>query len=126
MKITTFNPLIITRDAEPVIQRFEELGFERHHRKESIGEFVFTGIRMKDANGFYLDIMQTDTLPLKQDWMAVRMNVDDFFKAYSVLLSRGFRNAYVDRTAETASSRSALMIAPSGFAVYLVQHIRKK
>ncbi len=80
MKITTFNPLIITRDAEPVIQRFEELGFERHHRKESIGECVFTGIRMKDANGFYLDIMQTDTLPLKQDWMAVRMNVDDFFQ----------------------------------------------
>ena len=124
MKITTFNPLIITRDAEPIVRRFEELGFKRHHRKEGIGEFAFTDIRMKDANGFYLDIMQTDALPLKQDWTAVRMNVDDFFGAYSILLSRGFKNASVDRTAETASSRSALMIAPSGFSVYLVQHIR--
>ena len=81
---------------------------------------------MKDANGFYLDIMQTDALPLRQDWTAVRMNVDDFFGAYSLLLSRGFRHVYVDHTAETGSSRSALMIAPSGFSIYLVQHIRKQ
>lgn len=66
------------------------------------------------GHGFYVDIMQTDALPIRQDWTAVRMNVDDFFSAYSVLLSRGFRNAYVDRTAETASSRSTLMLAPSG------------
>lgn len=125
MNITAFNPLIITRDAESVVQRFEELGFKRHHRKDGIGEFAFTDIRMKDANGFYLDIVQTDALPLKQDWTAVRVNVDDFFKAYSILLSRGFRNVYVDRMAETGSSRSALMIAPSGFSIYLVQHIRK-
>ena len=78
---------------------------------------------MKDANGFYLDIMQTDALPLRQDWTAVRMNVDDFFGAYSILLSRGFRNAAADRTAQTGSSRSALMISPSGFAIVLVQHI---
>ena len=125
MNITAFNPLIITRDAESVVQRFEEMGFKRHHRKDGIGEFAFTDIRMKDANGFYLDIVQTDALPLKQDWTAVRVNVDDFFKAYSILLSRGFRHVYVDRMAETGSSRSALMIAPSGFSIYLVQHIRK-
>lgn len=33
MKITSFNPLIVTRDAENVIRLFEELGFERRHRK---------------------------------------------------------------------------------------------
>lgn len=125
MKITTFNPLIITRHAEPVVRRFEELGFQRHHRKEEIGEFAFTDIRMKDANGFYLDIMQTDALPLRRDWTAVRMNVDDFFGAYSILLARGFKNACADRTAVTGSSRSALMMAPSGLTIYLVQHIRK-
>lgn len=124
MKITTFNPLIITRDAESVIRQFEALGFERHHRKEGIGEFAFTDIRMKDANGFCLDIIETGALPIKQDWAAVRMNVDDFFGAYSLLLSRGFRNIYVDHTAETGSPRSALMIAPSGYSIYLVQHIK--
>lgn len=50
------------------------------------------------------------------------MNVDDFFGAYGMLLARGFRNVYVDHTAETGSSRSALMIAPSGHSIYLVQH----
>ena len=33
MKITTFNPLIITRDPEAAIQVFEELGFVRRHTK---------------------------------------------------------------------------------------------
>jgi len=31
MKITGFNPLIVTKDAEPVITLFEELGFAKQH-----------------------------------------------------------------------------------------------
>jgi len=33
MKITTFNPSIITKDAAPVIALFEELGFQQTHNK---------------------------------------------------------------------------------------------
>lgn len=32
------------------------MGFERRHTKEDIGDLGVTGIRMKDANGFHLDI----------------------------------------------------------------------
>ena len=32
MKITSFNPLIVTKDPVPVIKLYEELGFERCHR----------------------------------------------------------------------------------------------
>ena len=32
MKITSFNPLIVTKDAEAAIALFEALGFERPHR----------------------------------------------------------------------------------------------
>lgn len=38
MKITTFNPQIITKDAEPVRKLFEELGFEQKHNPKGIGE----------------------------------------------------------------------------------------
>ena len=38
MKITTFNPQIITKDAEPVIKLFEELGFEKRHNPAGIGD----------------------------------------------------------------------------------------
>ena len=31
MKITTFNPQIITNDMEPIVQLFEELGFDKSH-----------------------------------------------------------------------------------------------
>ena len=31
MKITTFNPLILTKDSESVIKLFEALGFEKRH-----------------------------------------------------------------------------------------------
>ena len=124
MKITTFNPQIITKDAETVVQIFEALGFERRHTKEAIGDLNVTGIRMKDQNGFCLDISQSDRLPV-DCITAIRMNVDDFDEAYRLLTEHGFKNFYGDRVVENPTSRSAVMIAPSGFAVNLVQHIRK-
>ena len=33
MRITTFNPLIITKDPEAAIHLFEELGFVRCHTR---------------------------------------------------------------------------------------------
>ena len=124
MKITTFNPQIITKDAENVAKLFEDLGFERSHNPKGIGELDVTGIRMKDANGFSLDISQPD-LQLPQDLTVIRMNVDDFEEAYRLLVSRGFKNFYGEKTVETKSSKSAVMISASGFAINLVQHIRK-
>ena len=124
MKITTFNPQIITKDAEPIKKLFEELGFEQRHNPKGIGGLNVTGIRMKDANGFYLDISQPEGFPAQQDLMAIRMNVDNFEEAYQLLLSHGFKNFYGDETVGTSSSKSAIMISPSGFVINLVQHIK--
>ena len=124
MKITTFNPQIITKDAETVVQIFEALGFERRHTKEAISDLNVTGIRMKDPNGFYVDVSQPNA-PLERDVTTIRMNVDDFEEAYQMLLSKGFRNYYGDRIVETRTSKSALMIAPSGFSINLIYHIKK-
>lgn len=123
MKITTFNPQIVTIESEAVIELFEALGFERRHTKEDNGVLEDKGIRMKDENGFYVDISQTDVLPDK-DMTAIRMNVDDFDEAYNFLTGKGFRNLYGKHTADTKSSKSAMMISPSGFAINLVQHIK--
>ena len=125
MKITTFNPQIITNNAEALVELFQELGFEKHHNPDGIGDLNVEGIRMKDANGFCLDISQPE-LALPQDVTAIRMNVDDFDEAYGMLTEKGFRNFYGEKIMETKSSRSAIMISPSGFAFNLVQHIRDK
>jgi len=124
MKITTFNPQIITKNAEPLVAFFQELGFEKRHNPKGIGELKVEGIRMKDANGFCLDISQPD-MGLQQDVTAIRMNVDDFDEAYGMLMEKGFKNFYGDRIMETGSSRSAIMISPSGFAINLVQHVKE-
>ena len=124
MKITTFNPLIVTKDAEGVIKLYEELGFERRHTitVQSNGKDI-TSVRMKDANGFYVDVSQVDGLP--QDMTLIRMNVDNFDEAYKFLSDRGFRNSKADdKTVDTASNKSAMMISPSGFAFDLCQHIK--
>ena len=123
MKITTFNPQIVTRDAEPLVELFEALGFERRHRQEDIGDLEVTGIRMKDANGFYVDISQTDVIP-DRDLAAIRMNVDDFDEAYQLLISRGFKSVYGRQNVTTKTSRSAMMLSPSGAAINLIQHIK--
>ena len=124
MKITTFNPQIITKNAEPVAALFESLGFERRHDKEGIGELNVEGIRMKDANGFYVDISQAEALPIPQDLMAIRMNVDSFKEAYDMLTERGFQNYYGEKTADTKTSKSAIMISPSGYVINLVEHLK--
>ncbi|MBO7430600.1 MAG: hypothetical protein J6U56_06265 [Spirochaetia bacterium] len=124
MKITTFNPQIITKDAEVLVKLFEQLGFEKRHQQEGIGEFDVKGIRLKDANGFNLDISQPDSLPAGHDLMAIRMNVDDFDEAYKILVSNGFKNYYGDSTASTRTGKSAIMISPTGFVINLVQHIK--
>ena len=124
MKITTFNPQIITKDAEALVKLFEQLGFEKRHQQEGIGEFDVKGIRLKDANGFNLDISQPDTLPTGHDLVAIRMNVDDFDEAYQLLVKNGFKNYYGDSTASTRTGKSAIMISPTGFVINLVQHIK--
>ena len=122
MKITTFNPQIITKDAEPIVALFEDLGFEKHHNPSGIGELNVEGIRMKDSSNFYLDISMPG-IQLPHDVAAIRMNVDDFDKAYQLLTEHGFRNFYGDKTVEMKSSKSAMMFSPSGFAINLIQHI---
>ena len=124
MKITTLNPQIITKDAEPIVRLFEELGFEKRHNPNGIGELKVEGIRMKDANGFYLDISVPDT-QLPQDVTVIRMNVDDFDEGYKLLTEHGFKNFYGEKTVSTDSSKSAIMLSPSGFAINLIQHIKK-
>ena len=50
MKITGFNPMILTKeaDAEANIKLFEELGFERRHNKINEMEVAFDEVRMKN------------------------------------------------------------------------------
>lgn len=123
MKITTFNPQIITKDAEPIVQLFQSLGFEKRHHPEGIGELNVEGIRMKDANGFYVDITMPE-MELPKDIMVIRMNVDNFEEAYQILEKHGLKNFYGDKIIETKSFRSAMMISQTGFAINLIQHIK--
>ena len=121
MKITSFNPQIITKDAASIAEFFGELGFEKRHNPKGIGELNVEGIRMKDAGGFYLDISQPD-VELPRDVTAIRMNVDDFDEAYRLLTERGFKNLYGRQIVETETSRSAMLMMPSGIAINLIYH----
>lgn len=121
MKITSFNPIILSKDAGEIISLFEELGFEQRHHKEDINNADITSVRMKDENGFHLDVTNA---PMPQTMTAIRMNVDDFAEAYQFLLARGFVNAQGNRITDTGSSKSTLMVSPYGFAISLCQHIK--
>ena len=58
MKITTFNPAIITKESAPIIKLFEELGFEQTHNKAENVDVEFSAHRMKDASGFHVDVVE--------------------------------------------------------------------
>lgn len=127
MKITTFNPMIITNHLEEITGLFEALGFERRHAPSGTAASgnEYTDCRMKDANGFYVDVAATSA-QIPQDITSIRMNVDDFDAAYQLLTDHGFRTATGKPATETDSSKGLLMLSPSGFGITLVKHIRKE
>ena len=108
MTITSFNPLIVTQDAESAVKLFEELGFERRHTKQGIGEDNATDIRMKDANGFHVDVSQGTG-----EWTMIRMNVDNLEDPVSTVSRAAsclaLRNPRASRNAR-ASSRLSTFI----------------
>ena len=126
MKITTFNPAIFTKDAEAAIALFEELGFERRHTKTGIGDEDITNFRMRytgdDGRIFHVDIIQAD---VDQDRQSIRMNVDGFDEARKLLEKKGFKNLQGDKVTLTPSSKSTIMVAPSGFPINLAEHFRR-
>ena len=124
MTITSFNPLIVTKDAESAIALFEELGFARRHTKEGIGESNVTDVRMKDANGFHVDVSQGTG-----EWTMIRMNVDNLEEAIAFLEARGFhkaRHAVANKTIDTGSSMFNIMVSATGFILAVSQHIKDR
>lgn len=125
MTITSFNPLIVTKDAENVVRLFEEMGFERRHMKTGINNNNITSVRMRytgeDGKVFHVDVTNA---PVEQDITTIRMNVRDFDEAYKMLVEKGFTNAQGDKITNTGSSKSTMMVSPSGFSISIAEHIR--
>lgn len=120
MKITTFNPKIVTKDAESLVNLFCELGFEKRHEIEVTDGQNITNYRMKDAGGNYVDITGLESIP--RDLITIRMNVDNFDEAYELLTANGFKQA--KEIVETRTNKTVMMVAPSGFVIDLCQHIK--
>ena len=131
MKITAFNPMILTKRPEEAIALFETLGFERHHHKsdETTNEeqgLAFSTVRMKDANGFYVDVCTANSDRIERDLTIIRMNVDDFDEAAELLKKNGFRESKIAPVNYTPTSKYAFFISPSGFIIDLIKHIKKE
>lgn len=121
MKITGFNPSILTSKPDEIIRLFEDLGFEKSHHDDSESGIVSGSVRMKYADVFRIDITTTDQY--LQDKTLIRMNVDDIEEAYRLLLERDFHNAMGDGVIiEAKHFRGAHMISPSGFEFIVMQH----
>ncbi len=123
MKITTFNPEIISTDGDSVIKLFEELGFVVKHRKTEVEGQDITITRMADPNGFHLDVVSNPYV--EHDKSLIRMNVDNFEETYELLTSYDFRNAkYNEVPIFTENAKQSIMISPSGFEIDLCHHIK--
>ena len=75
----------------------------------------------KDGKVFHVDVT---SVPVPKDITTIRMNVDNFDEAFEMLKAKGFVNAQGDRITETGSSRSTMMVSPSGFSISISQHIK--
>ena len=126
MTITSFNPMIVTGDAETTIALFEAMGFERRHMKTGINDKDISSVRMRytgeDGKVFHVDVASA---PVEKDITTIRMNTRDFDETYQMLQEKGFKNAQGEKVTETGSSKSTLMFSPAGFSINIIEHIRK-
>ena len=125
MRITSFNPLIVTKkgEADAVIALFRELGFEIRHTKNTLSSNTKMNVRMKDANDFHVDITEGDA-----DRTIIRMNVDNLEEAVQFLEAHGFHRSKqeaVRDAVDTGSSKFLIMISESGFIFAVSQHIKE-
>ncbi len=123
MKITTFDPIIVTSKFDAAVEVFESLGFEKTHAP--VAELETQDVqsyRMKNADGYHVDVADVPNIP--HDMEYIRINVDDFDAAYAIFMKHGFTNPRGDGTIDQKSSKTASLISPSGFRVALVQHIK--
>ena len=124
MRITSFDPVIVTTKQAECLELFEALGFERKHAptNEFYGAKV-TSVRMKHPNGYHVDVVSKSTKN-DADEMLIRVNVDDFEEAYRLMTAHGFKNIHGDETIDVKSARSASMEGPSGARIAIVKHIK--
>jgi hypothetical protein len=124
MEITTFNPLIVSNKADELVALFEELGFEKRHAPlmDEIYTVAEQDFRLKDANGFSVDVAQHPGVP--QDNVNIRMNVRNFDEAYEILKKHGFKNSRGEEIFTTNHSKAASMVSDSGLSIALVEHLR--
>ena len=123
MKITTFDPIIVTSNFDEVVSVFEALGFEKKHAPVTdTGKRNVRSFRMKHPEGYHVDV--ADVNDIGRDMTYIRMNVDNFDEAYDIFMAHGFTNTRGDGTIDTKSSKTASLVSPSGFRLALVQHIK--
>ncbi len=123
MKITTFDPIIVTNHFEDVVSLFEALGFEKKHAPVTdLGDHKVRSFRMKHPEGYHVDVAESANVD--RDISYIRMNVDNFDEAYQIFMDHGFTNPRGDGTIDSKSSKAASLISPTGFRMALVQHIK--
>ena len=123
MKITTFDPIIVTRKFDDAVGTFEALGFEKTHAPiTDTGIHDVQSYRMKNEDGYHVDVADVDNITFDMEY--IRINVDDFDAAYEIFMKHGFTNPRGDGTIDQKSSKTASLIAPTGYRVALVQHIK--
>ena len=123
MKITSFHPMIVSKNSEELIKLFEDLGFEKRHTKTDIEDGQNVNVTMKDSSGFRVDVASSDKVP--HDRTSIRINVDDFDEAYDFFIAHGFKNTRGDKITTTSSSVDTYLVSPTGFAITLCHHIKK-
>ena len=123
MKITTFDPIIVTPDFDNVVSLFEALGFEKKHAPiTDTGTKQVLSFRMKHPDGYHVDVANSPDA--ERDTTYIRMNVDNFDEAYDIFMAHGFTNTKGNSTIDSKSSKAASLLSPSGFRLALVQHIK--
>ncbi len=121
MKITNFSTLIISPDTDKIVSVFNELGFVKQHEKSFSTDDDVTSTVLVDGDGHMISIAAA---PVPRDMTVIRMNVDNFEEAYEFLRAKGFVNTKgADKVEDTGTSKAALLLSPSGFAISLSQHI---
>lgn len=123
MKITSFNPSIVSTDPEKTIETFKSLGFEQKHHNSEASSKGNSATILESPEGYRIGIYSTEISP--RSFAAIHMNVDNIDEAVAHFEKLGFVNRRPNGEGNR-SARATMLFAPEGYAIEISEHIRKK
>ncbi|MCQ2050185.1 MAG: VOC family protein [Candidatus Saccharibacteria bacterium] len=116
MKVTAFNPALVTNNPDESIGFFKKLGFKiiKKLTFDSVNDIEYI---LENESGQRMDIVYDEKI--QKNMNVCRINVDDFDEAVNIFSEHGFK--FIIEPLVTKTSKVVAFETPNHYIIFILQ-----